>query len=694
MGARATRSISGRAPRATLAGVTSAGLQRIARRRAAHLASRALLCLALGCGGDAGEVTGILLVSVDTLRADALGSYGGDPDTAPHMDRLAREGTRFARTVAPSPHTLPSHATLLTGLHPLEHGALVNSRSPLPDSVTTLAERLRAAGWRTGAVVSSAVLHRRWGLDQGFEDYRDDFFSTLRGLGDARLVAEADAAATTNVARAWLREQAGAERRFLWVHYMDPHAPYAPPAPFRTRFPASPYLGEVAFVDQQLGVLLEELRSTAGAGGTLVVLTSDHGESLGAHGEQTHGHFLYDEVLRIPLILRGPGIPAGRVVEAPVGLEEVAPTLLARAGLDPGPGLPLAGAPPADRGVVSVSYLPAFSYGWSPLWSLSKAGEKLILAPRPEYYRTDEDPGEQVNRATLESERRRALEGALRERAKAYLARRSEAAPLSADPATRAELAALGYAAPSALLPERPLDELSGADPKDRVEVLGLLQRYHAARTRGDLVEARRALEAIRPLDPGNPVPDEETSLLLLLAGRFEELLAWHAGRPEPLREQPVQAYRRAVALAKLERHAEAIDALRANLRRDPSHQASRFALAELLARVRPEEGSVAEARGAYAEVLRSDPRNLAARNNLANLLIEAGDLPGARREFEILVDQYPEFAPIRQTLGEIYANLGLRGRAVEQLETYLRLAPQASNRLYVQGVIAGLEGR
>ena len=246
------------------------------------------------------ERPSLLLVSIDTLRADHVGVYGAVDARTPVIDRLAAEGTRFTTAIASAPLTLPSHASILTGLYPPHHGVRYNGISRLLPSFDTLTERLRDAGYATGAVVGSAVLAGKYGLDQGFDHYDDD----TRSRGDP---AERPASEVTDGALAWLEH---AERPFfLWVHYYDPHERYAPPAPFADRFAGRPYDGEVAYVDAELGRLFDSLAARGELDEALIVVTSDHGESLGEHAELTHSYSLYDAVLAVPLVFRGPGVP-------------------------------------------------------------------------------------------------------------------------------------------------------------------------------------------------------------------------------------------------------------------------------------------------------------------------------------------------------------------------------------------------
>lgn len=290
--------------------------------------SGALLACLLGCA-PAERVERVVLVTIDTLRIDHVGCYGARGPRTPSLDALAAAGTRFETVVSPAPLTLPAHTTLFTGLEPPRHGVRGNARSSLDAALPTLAERFQQAGFATAAFVGAAVLARSQGLARGFDVY-DDAMSSRRAA-NAGSYLERSADAVVDAALAWL--ETAPPRFLLWVHFFDPHALYRPPPGFRAAFPGNPYAGEVAFADAQLGRLLEAVAARFPASGTLVVATSDHGESLGQHDELTHSKTLYDATQRVPLVLAGPGVAVGRVVEGPVGLVDVAPTLLALAGL-------------------------------------------------------------------------------------------------------------------------------------------------------------------------------------------------------------------------------------------------------------------------------------------------------------------------------------------------------------------------
>ena len=253
----------------------------------------------------------VLLITVDTTRADRLEPYGAEQIATPRLQELADQGIVFDNAASAAPITLPAHTSIMTGLYPFQHGVRNNGLQYVPDDMETLAERLYREGYRTGAFVSAAVLERRYGLDQGFEVYDDDL-STGTNRAE-RAVADRPGNAVVDSAVSWLDSLGEDENYFAWVHFYDPHAAYSPPPPFRDEYRGRPYDGEIAFMDQQIGRLLDHPRVRGGdkSSAPIIVVLGDHGESLGEHGEQTHAILAYDSTLRIPFILKIPGGPAG-----------------------------------------------------------------------------------------------------------------------------------------------------------------------------------------------------------------------------------------------------------------------------------------------------------------------------------------------------------------------------------------------
>lgn len=367
-----------------------------ASRTRASAGLAALLALGVASCGDDVEPRGAILITIDTARADALTPYGAPGYVTPYLERISGECVRYTNAFSVAPLTLPTHASMLTGLYPPRHGLRDNGLAPLPESAVSIAERARAAGMATGAFVSSAVLDRAFALDQGFEVYDSP---PRDATADARRVLERSAPATIASARAWLADLAPDRRFFLWLHLYDAHLPYAPPPEFLKRTQGDAYLGELAAVDAALGDWLESLRADGRLARSFVAITSDHGESRGEHREPTHGALCYDATLRVPLLLRYPdGRRGGSVEGALTSSVDLAPTLIDALGLPPlanidGQSL-FDAQPDATRGLYCESYSGFLNYGWSPLSGWITPEGKYLHSSRPECYLRARDPKE------------------------------------------------------------------------------------------------------------------------------------------------------------------------------------------------------------------------------------------------------------------------------------------------------------
>lgn len=371
---------------------------------AAVLLTAAGLLLVQGRGPKAFDGN-LLVITLDTTRADSLGAYGATDVRTPALDRLAREGVMFRNCVSPVPLTLPAHASLFTGRAPLGHQVRNNGRYALAPEETTLAERFKAGGWRTYAVIASYVLLGRFGLRQGFDVY-DDSLDSYRLMNSYNTEIPADV--VSGRFRTWLSEHR-TDRFFAWIHFYDPHEPYAPPAAFRApggKGPRSLYQGEVEFMDHHVGVILDTLDSLGLRPGTLVVAVGDHGEAFGEHGEYGHTIFCYEENIRVPLIFsHGSSLPRGLVVEDRVGLIDVLPTILELYGLEAGKGIQGRSLVPHFRGRAKIPPPPIYvesqygleEMGWAPLTGMIDGDWKYLSLPRPELYDLRNDPGEREN---------------------------------------------------------------------------------------------------------------------------------------------------------------------------------------------------------------------------------------------------------------------------------------------------------
>jgi arylsulfatase A-like enzyme/Tfp pilus assembly protein PilF len=473
----------------------------------------------------------VILVTVDTLRADKLGCYGSPRVLTPTMDAFAAAGIRYENCIAQTPLTLPSHTTLMTGTLPIHHGVRDNGGFVVPSELVTLAEAFKAKGYDTAAFVAAYVLDGKWGLDQGFDTYFDRF-----DLGRFERVSLAEVQRPANEvideALAWIDGKKGG-RFFAWIHLYDPHTPYEPPEPYRSDYPLSPYLGEIAFADAQLARLWDHLGQAGLRDDLFLVFAADHGESLGEHNESTHGFFVYQAALHVPLIVVTPFAPLRGVTSAEtVGLVDVMPTVCEMAGL-PVPAqvqgrslVPSFFAPGAggERLAYSESFYPRYHYGWSELQSVQNGRYKVILAPVPELYDLEKDPGETKNLVYLEKE----VFGDLSSRAEALMTdagRNALEVDLGkVDEETREKLAALGYV--GSFMDSSKLAGRKLADPKDKIGVFNELTKARDAGMGGDFDQAIAAIQAIIAGDP--TISDAHFSLgnVLYRARRFEEAAA------------------------------------------------------------------------------------------------------------------------------------------------------------------------
>jgi arylsulfatase A-like enzyme len=430
-----------------------------------------LVPLALACARESGPPN-LVLISLDTTRRDHGSVYGYGRETTPNLERLAAEGVLFSLAYAPAPTTGPSHATLFTSLHPITHRVVKNGRVLVP-AHRTLAERLRERGWATAGVVSSYVLDARFGWDQGFELWDDDFdratATTMVPSGSGVEVFDRTADATTRRAVSWLESERDTSRPFfLFVHYMDPHEPWVAPPEFVERFrtPDVPvdgvsgliarYDAEIAFTDQQIGELLAALERLGLAKDTIVAVSADHGEGLLQHGELHHGTQLYEEQMRVPLLLRWPrGLPAGRVIDGAVSLIDLAPTLLELAGVPPEAGDAMQGrslAPvlegraPLDPARPIFLFRPNNTEIPGEQYAVRQGDWKLIRGPgegRRELFDLSQDPREREDRAAAEAARADALERQIAAWLREH--ERPDPAPGGVSPEDLERLRALGY---------------------------------------------------------------------------------------------------------------------------------------------------------------------------------------------------------------------------------------------------------
>jgi arylsulfatase A-like enzyme/Tfp pilus assembly protein PilF len=621
--------------------------------------------------GPQDRAASLLLVTLDTTRADHLGAYGARWGSTPVLDALAARGARWARALSACPLTLPAHATLLTGREPPEHGLRDNGLAALPAELPTLATVLGDRGWDTAAIVASRVLDRRFGLARGFATYDDRMVAEAVGQYG---YAERDARAVTDAALAWLARRSaaagGAERPwFLWVHYYDPHAPYAPPGA-TSASEAERYAGEIAYVDRELGRLLDAL--PAGGRDTLVAVVGDHGESLGEHGETGHGILLYEPSLRVPLLVAGPGVPSGTVVAETVATSRLAATLLALLGLSeqaaafgaPLPGVGVPGSADDPPAVYSETLLPATAYGWSALQAVSDERWRLIVAPRPELYDLLADAAEVHDRFGEERAQASRLRGELAA-LEATMEPRQSAGPNAAELA--ADLRTLGYLSGASGETARARFG-EGLDPKDGIALLADFDRAKTLRAAGRAAEARALLETLLERNPGNVPFRAQLAAALLATGEAE---AGIAQLERALASSPrldflhVELARARLGLGDLEgarRAAEAALAL------DPRQADAWLALGEVAAR----SATPAEERRLLEQAVAAGTESAIVLTRLGQLALARGDLDGADAHLAEALRLLPEWGPAWLLWGDAAERRDLPGAA---LVRYLRAA-------------------
>jgi arylsulfatase A-like enzyme/Tfp pilus assembly protein PilF len=629
----------------------------------------------------------VLLVTVDTLRADAVGAYGNAGAQTPWIDRLAAAGVRFDFAHAQSVVTLPSHANILSGRYPPDHGVRDNSGFRFPKGVDTLATLLKARGYRTGAFVSAFTLDARFGLGRGFDVY-DDALSGATAR-PAFLVQERSGSATVARARAWLTAADGPS--FAWVHIYEPHFPYAPPEPFASRFAGDPYRGEVAAADAALGPLLEPLLAAGDAGRTLVVLTADHGEALGEHGEATHGIFAYEATLRVPLILYQPRLFRPRVVSSLARHVDLLPTILDALALPPPPRLPgrslLAVASGGASALPATSYFEALSgqlnRGWAPLTGVVRDREKYVDLPIPELYDLRKDSQEARNLAGSPDARLDEMRGAL-------AAFRSGFPPLARAPEgreTRERLRGLGYVAGAGPLKERYTE---ADDPKRLMALDAMLQEVEGFYVAGDLpaaLERCRALVARRP---------EMAISLLYLAHLERESGDLNAG---------VAALRKAVALSPEDTTAAAL--LGGYLTQAGRPQEATGLLEPYARQPEPDVdvlvahalalASLGRSQDALASLARARqivPANAMLLVDVGTVRLMGGDRKAAREAFEAALKKDPNVARAWSSLGVLAAEDGRAEEATERLKQAIALDPRECDKLLAIASLLSRRGR
>lgn len=576
-----------------------------------------------------GPGSNIVLITVDTLRADRLEPYGYRLIKTPQISRLAADGILFERAIAQVPLTLPSHCSIMTGAYPFSTGVRDQAGFVLADNVTTLAESLKKAGYDTAAFVASSVLEARTGLDRGFDVYSDPTKADKETVaGSEGLERRGDAILAG--ALKWI-ETPGRKKFFVWIHLYETHAPYRSREPYASRYRKHPYDGAIAYVDSILGRFFQSAMSRGWYDRSIMVFTSDHGESLGEHGEQTHGFFLYDATLRVPLIVKLPrSLWKGTKVADQVRSIDIAPTILELAGLERGPAIQgesllsriARKSNPKDLVAYSETYFPYYHFKWSPLFSLRTSKYRYINAPLPELYDLEKDPGEKQNIATKNP----AVCSTFAQQLSAKYTK-STMAPSSgerADSEVYEKLRSLGYVGMPRAPKELPSTALT--DPKEKLAVYLLLQGAIEDAAKGRVDESIQKLQQV--LQQDDQIIDAHLNL--------------------------------GVNYAEQERFAEAATSFRNALSLDDQNVLATFNLALCYARL----GKWNEAILGFRRTLELNPRETEALIALGRVYQTQGEFARASEVFQTAITQQPSLAEAHSYLAEVYRALGMGDKA------------------------------
>lgn len=612
------------------------------------LISLLLILTGLCASPSAARPRNLLLITIDTLRADHLSCNGSKVVSTPHLDRLAREGVNFTRARSPVPLTLPAHASILTGHYPPTHTVRSNGEYRLPDEQLSLAEVLKARGYRTVAFLGSFVLDRRFGLAQGFDLYDDRVWDHVDEL--EMLEAERPAETVVAACRRWLAQDDGTAPFFVWLHLYDPHAPYEPPEPFRARYSRNPYAGEIAYTDAAVGEILAELEAHELLSRTVVAVAGDHGEGLGEHGEATHSLLIYNSTLHVPMMIRAPGlVAANRVVGELVRLIDLAPTLLDYLGVEgafgEGTSLrplidgPSGEAPELDSlSAYSESYYPELALGWSPLRGFESGDYRLILAPTPALYHLGKDPGESHSLVETEAGPYQRLQRELADLLRSFPAD-TRAAVAELDEATRERLQSLGYLAGTSGTETR---RGAPVDPNASIDLWNRIQRGIAEQGRGDFRAAIASFESVLQDDPEIPMVYE------YLGTCWQKLSA-------PAKAERVyrQALERGIESPRL--HHE-------------------------IGRILWQRGDLEEAERELQIALALDPLSVAAHYDLANLYRGEGDLRQAAEHYRAALAVNPSYLWAWNGLGMTLAAMQEDQQALDAFQRVIEIDPQGAS--------------
>ncbi len=613
----------------------------------------------------------ILLITLDTTRADRLGCYGYKEARTPNIDWLAREGILFTRAYCPAPLTLPSHVTILTGLEPARHGVRNNGHYLSPE-IKTITEYLSQRGYKTAAFVSSFSVDSRFGLDRGFEIYDDTFQASLP-FKTAN--AERRAENTFLSFYRWLSRNAG-DKFFCWVHYFDPHLPYDPPAPFSEEFKLRPYDGEIAYMDVYVGKIIDALKEKGLLDRTLIIIAGDHGEGLGERVELGHGIFLYEETVRVPLIIWNQKIfPRPAVIKERVRLSDLAPTLAELLRLEEAAGQMdgkslvgmLRGQDRKDREVLLETFYPRENFGWSELVGIVSGRWKLIQSPRPELFDLVADPQERKN---LFSFNQSVAEDLKQRLEKILLALPSSQATSSTRSEDLERLRSLGYLS---LAPIR--TDSSLPDPKEKIDLLRLVQQGQAFEFQEKYSEAEEIYRKLLQELPESPAAYVNLALAQAQQKKMEEAVATLKSGLDKIPDSEILLTRLGHTYLVTGNYLLAFQTMEKVLHFNPRNVDALTVCATIL----DAAGRKEEARTFYEKALNIEPESKHLRMSLAANLASTGKLTEAIGIYRKLIEDFPDDQSLYQFIGLAYAYLGDYDQAIFYLKQAITTMPTRS---------------
>ena len=661
------------------------------KTRALFPALLGLLVLMAGCH-QAGLVRqtktpefNILLISIDTLRADHLGCYGYSATKTPTIDELAREGTLFSRCYTPVPVTLPSHISIMTGLYPLSHGVRNNGTFVAGPELLTLAEILKGRGYQTAAFVGSFVLDRRFGLDQGFDTY-DDYMSKDQSQ-PLLLYNERKAEDVVSGADKWLKENGKNKPFFLWMHCFDPHAPYEPPEPFATAYKNNPYDGEISYTDQMLGKVMTTLKEMNLWDQTLIIFTADHGEGLGDHGEKTHAIFIYDSTLHVPLIFRYPKLlPQNAKVSQEVSTIDIFPTVLDLVSLKPDKncqGKSLTGLlqgkdEPVRSELFCETYYPLYNHGWSPIEALRTSEWVYMKAPRPELYDMVNDRKQLKNLYESHKEIASRLDSQMEELKKRIAHSQTQAKKVTMDQETTQRLRSLGYVATVSEAPEKN-SPANYPDPKDMINTLDYLNMGTYYFGQGKIEKALEQFQQVLKVNPKDVFTHfvlgyiyDQTGKTDLAIQEFNETL-----RLDP---RYVSAYNDlGTVYNRIGQYDKALEQFHKALELNPEYEES----VENIGVVYFSMKDYDQAMKYFEQSLKMNPKNHKAYNNVGSVYLVRGEYQKAKEYIEKSHQLDPTYIDAYNNLGSVEISLGEFDNAIKTFQGLLKLNPQ-----HIEGLV------